>query len=216
MSFTRSVFNDAAPVLSAIQEHPFNRALGDGTLERRKFVHYMQQDSLYLVEYARSLALMAARMRREEDIELFLEFSRGALVAERGLHAQYFEAFGVRAAKEKGPACLAYTAYLVEKAATASLPEAMAAILPCFWVYREVGNAILAREAAGNPYSLWIETYSSPEFSEAVDKAAAFTDSLAGDAGKEDLSRMREAFITACRLEYCFWDDAEHCRFLPV
>ena len=42
--------------------------------------------------------------------------------------------------------CLAYTQYLDRQvAATASLEEAVAAVLPCFWIYREVGLNIAAR-----------------------------------------------------------------------
>lgn len=216
MSFTESLFREVEPVLAAIQNHPFNRALADGSLEKRKFIHYMQQDSLYLIDYARALAYLAGRMRQEADIELFLSFSQGALIAERSLHAHYFKEFGVTPATEKGPACLSYTAYLVEKAATAPVAEAMAGILPCFWIYREVGNAVLACTTPGNAYAKWIETYSSPEFSEGVDKAVACTERLAAEAGNAEKDRMREAFMIASRLEYCFWDDAEACRYLPV
>lgn len=216
MSFSASLFREVEPVLAAIHAHPFNRALADGSLERHKFVHYMQQDSLYLIDYARVLALLAARMRDEADIGLFLSFADGALIAERGLHAFYFKEFGVSAAPEKGPACIAYTSYLLEKAALATPAEAIAAVLPCFWIYREVGNAILAGCVPVNPYAKWIETYSSPEFSEGVEKAVAVTDRLADEAGSKDRKLMRAAFMTASRLEYCFWDDAEHCRYLPV
>jgi thiaminase/transcriptional activator TenA len=92
----------------------------------------------------------------------------------------------------------------------------MAAILPCFWIYREVGNAVAAGAATDNSYARWIETYSSPEFSADVEKAVAFTEQLAADAGPAERTLMREAFMTASRLEYCFWDDAEYRRYLPV
>ncbi len=208
-NFSSKVFSDVRGVLNAILKHPFNRALAQGVLAREKFVYYMQQDSLYLIDFARALALIGARAANEGDISALLKFSREALEAERSLHAHYFKEFGVVPTTRKSPACLMYTAYLVERAATANLGEAMAAVLPCFWIYREVGNHIFAEAATPNPYAKWIETYSCPEFSVLVDEAVALADRLAEEGGAMEEARMLEAFMTASRLEYYFWDDAE-------
>lgn len=216
MSWTQTLFADVQPLLQRIVEHPFNRALCDGTLLRDKFVYYMQQDSLYLIDYARALALVGARFTAEKEVALLLAFSQGALLAERELHAHYFHLFDVKPAAEKGPACLMYTSYLVERAATADVGEAFAALLPCFWVYNEVGKQIVQRSQPHNPYAKWIETYSGEAFSEVVDQAVALAERLAAEASPALLFRMTEAFLTSCRMEYCFWEDAEHCRGWPV
>ena len=216
MSWTQTLFADVQPLLQRIAKQPFNKALCDGTLSRDKFVYYMQQDSLYLIDYARALALVGARFTTEREIALLLAFSQGALLAERDLHAHYFRLFDVKQASEKGPACLMYTSYLVERAATADVGEAFAALLPCFWVYNEVGKQIVKHSLPQNPYAKWIETYSGEAFSEAVDQAVALADRLAAKAAPVLLERMTKAFLTSCRMEYCFWDDAWHCRSWPV
>lgn len=216
MSWTQTLFDDVKPLLERIGEHPFNRALCDGTLARDKFIYYMQQDSLYLIDYARALAMVGARFTAEKDVALLLSFSEGALFAERELHAHYFRLFDVKPVSDKGPACLMYTSYLVERAATADIGEAFAALLPCFWVYNEVGKQIVQRSQPGNPYAKWIETYSGEDFSKVVEQAVALAERLAAEAGPALLSRMTAAFMTSCRMEYCFWDDAFHCRGWPV
>lgn len=176
----------------------------------------MQQDSLYLIDYARALALVGARFTAEKDVALLLDFSQGALIAERGLHEHYFQAFGVTPVTTKGPACMMYTSYLVERAATANLAEAFAALLPCFWIYNEVGKHIVKKSHSPNPYEKWIEVYSSDEFGQVVDQAVMLTDRLADEAGNSERERMYEAFMLSSKMEYCFWDDAEYCRAWPV
>lgn len=212
MLFSQKVFLDVQPLLKSICEHPFNTALCNGTLSRDKFVYYMQQDSLYLIDYARALALVGARFTAEKDVALLLDFSQGALIAERALHAHYFQHFDVNPVTEKAPACMMYTSYLVERAATANVGEAFAALLPCFWVYNEVGKDIVKRAKSPNPYDKWIEVYSGDEFTEVVNQAVALTDRLAQEAGDLERQKMYEAFMISSQMEYYFWDDAEHCR----
>ena len=210
MSFSAKVFNDVQLLLQRICNHPFNAALCNGSLSKDKFIYYIQQDSLYLVDFARALALLAGRFTSPEKIALLLELSQGALLAERGLHEYYFHEFNIAPSQEKGFACLAYTSYLVERAATANLAEAMAALLPCFWIYAEVGKYIISKAIMPNPYAKWIETYSGDDFKQAVDKAIELTDELAALSGETERSSMYKAFMTASHLEYCFWDDAEN------
>ena len=216
MSFTQKLFSDVQPLLRKICDHPFNTALCNGTLGRDKFIYYMQQDSLYLIDYARSLAMVGARFTTEKDVALLLDFSQGALIAERGLHEHYFQFFDVTPVTEKGPACMMYTSYLVERAAAANLGEAFSALLPCFWIYNEVGKDIVKRSQSPNPYEKWIEVYSGDEFTEVVNQAVALTDRLAEEAGDVERKKMAEAFMISSKMEYCFWDDAEHCRQWPV
>lgn len=218
MRFTQTLFTAVQPLLQSIHAHPFNTELGAGVLAREKFIYYLQQDSLYLIDFARAFGLLAGRSTEEKDISLLLHFAQGALEGERSLHTTYFQEYGIPAGivVEKGPACLAYTSYLLERAANANLSEAMAALLPCFWIYREVGNRILDTAAAPNPYSLWMETYAAEEFAQVVEEAVLFTDRLAAQAGDEERVRMHKAFMQASRLEYCFWDDAYRCAVWPL
>lgn len=66
-----------------------------------------------------------------------------------GLYGVDAESF---AATPPSPACCHYVSYLLATAATRSIAETVAALLPCFWVYRDVGHAIHAVAAPDNPY----------------------------------------------------------------
>ena len=183
MSFCAEIWDEVAPLRQAILAHPFLTELAAGTLPSASFQHYIVQDSLYLAEYARVLAIAAARAPSAAGR---LEFSDGAKVAvqvEEGLHQAFFAQFGVSgdmaAAVEPSPACRGYTGYLASLAATRTYEELIAGILPCFWVYWEVGCAIRPQAVSPNPYAPWIDTYAAPEFGEATDRVRALVDAAA-------------------------------------
>ena len=145
------------------------------------------QDALYLREFARALSIAAARAPEDDWIVMFNEHAAGALKVERALHEGFFKEFGLTpdevAATPLAPTNLAYTSYLLAVAYGAPFHEALAALLPCYWIYWEVGKAL---ERAGSPdplYARWIATYASDEFGDVVRAVLAVTDAIADAAG---------------------------------
>ncbi len=208
MSFSKTAWEAIAPLYQSIIEHPFNQELAKGTLAKEKFQFYMKQDSLYLVDFARALALAASKAQNPDDLVLLLDFSKGAIVAERGLHEFYFQFYGIQLDVEKAPGCFSYTHFLMSTAVHASYEEALGALLPCFWIYREVGLHIHRSAAQDNPYQKWIDTYSGEEFQQVVQNAIDLTDRVAARSSKEQTERMLDAFVLSTRLEWMFWDSA--------
>jgi thiaminase/transcriptional activator TenA len=220
MSFCETIWTELAPLRRAILSHPFLDELAEGTLPPESFRHYIVQDSLYLAEYARVLAIAAARAPSAAGR---LEFSDGAKVAvqvEEALHQAFFAQFGVTPGmaeqSEATPACLGYTGYLASLAATRSYEELIAGILPCFWVYWEVGCDIKPRAASPNPYAAWIETYAAPSFGEATQRVRALVDQAAADATPAIRTAMVTAFRNATRYEWMFWDSAYRRETWPI
>ncbi len=209
MSFCDTLWTDIAPLRANIRAHPFLTDLAAGTLPREAFQQYIQQDSLYLAEYARVLAIAAARA---PDAAARLEFSGGASVAvqvEQALHQNFFSQFDIAPGHaEASPTCLNYTGYLITLAATRTYEELVAAILPCFWIYWEVGCEVKLRSAAHNPYAAWIETYADPSFGDATTRVKNIVDAAAASATSATRADMARAFTMAARFEYLFWDSA--------
>jgi thiaminase/transcriptional activator TenA len=208
MTFTESLWEEIAGIYQAIIDHPFNRELAQGTLAIERFKFYIQQDALYLVDFSRALAMVGAKALAPERILDFLEFAKDGLVVERALHEEYFRRFDVTADVEQAPGCFAYTNYLVATASHRSLEEAVAALLPCFWIYREVGMHIVGQSAPDNPYQLWIDTYAGEEFAAAVRRAIDITEEVAAATTDMNRRRMTQAFVLSSRLEWMFWDSA--------
>src|SRR5712692_4494506 len=180
MDFTAELWKSIEPIYAAILRHPFLRGLTDGSLPRENFQFYAIQDALYLREFARALSIAAARAPRDEWIIMFNEHAAGALRVERALHEGFFRDWGLGleevAATPLAPTNLAYTSYLLAVAYAAPFYEVLAALLPCYWIYWEVGKAL---ERGGSPdpiYARWIGTYASAEFGTLVRAVRDATD----------------------------------------
>jgi thiaminase/transcriptional activator TenA len=150
-------------------------------------------------------------------LRLFAECALGAVAVEQALHGQYltqFGADGVEAAAS--PDCLGYTSFLLATAYQEPWEVLMAALLPCFWIYWDVGNAIAREAAADNKYRAWIDTYSDQGFGDAVRAVIAATDKAADGTTAAVRARMMTAFIRCSQYEYLFWDGAYQLRGWPV
>ena len=212
MSFSQSLWNANQALFQSTLELPFNQELASGTLSRERFRHYMIQDAHYLVAYGRALAVTAAKSDNAEGVVQFANAANEAVVVERALHGGFMRDFGVTpeqfAATPLTPACHHYTSYLLATAWSTTYPVAVAALLPCFWIYAEVGRDIHARSAKDNPYQAWVDTYASEEFHAAVRGVCATADRLAEEATEATRAAMHAAYKDAARLEWMFWDSA--------
>lgn len=194
----------SAPVFEAILNLPFLNELAEGSLPREKFNFYIGQDALYLNDYSKVLAHIASRMPDTELSETFLGFAANGIAVERGLHASFIS----EVPKQKSPTCLFYTS-LLKSSVMEDLAVECAAVLPCFWIYREVGKEIVKRaKLKGNPYAIWISTYADETFEKSTDLAIDICNRMAEQSSPEVQRRMTEFFLNASRLELRFWDSA--------
>ena len=194
----------------AILAHPFIEGLTSGELSEEAFRFYVVQDALYLRDFARALAVCAARAPSEDDIRMFCDHAAGAIAVERQLHESFFRDFGLSeaevAATPMAPTNLAYTSYLLAVAYGGSFPEALGAVLPCYWIYQEVGSALIAKGSPNSGYQRWIDTYGAEEFADIVKAVLALTERLGQDLGPREKATMIDHFKTTARYEWMFWD----------
>jgi thiaminase/transcriptional activator TenA len=162
--------------------------------------------------FARALSLASAKGLKADHIVQFADAARTAIVVERSLHADYFATFGVTQADfyatPPSPVCDHYVSYLLRVSALEPFEVVLAALLPCFWIYREVGRHIHGGAACPNVYQAWIDTYAGTEFEAAVDAVVDVTDRVAQDVSPLLLGAMHRAFSHATKLEWMFWDSA--------
>jgi thiaminase/transcriptional activator TenA len=218
--FSQDAWARNESLYTAIITMPFNVELGAGTLSQERFAHYIIQDAHYLEGFARALSLLSARGAHADHVVQFAEAAQTAIIVERSLHSDYFRQFGITEADvanaEPTPACEHYVSYLLRMTALASFETGLAAILPCFWIYREVGAHIHTHATQPNPYQAWIDTYAGEAFDQAVDAVIAATDAVAGDASEQTRASMHHAFTRATQLEWIFWNSAYQLERWPV
>lgn len=196
----------AAPVYEAITRLPFVEELSKGTLPMKKFIFYLEQDALYIQNYCRVLSSIASRVQNPEFTEAFLAFAQDGVAVEKAMHEVYLKQYGGTVTTPT-PTCLLYMNTLNAQA-TMPVEVQAASILPCFWVYYEVGKSIAASAAKGNPFQNWIDTYSYPGFEESNQHAIDICDALAAQASPEIRKSMTDIFVLATKMEWLFWHSA--------
>ena len=212
MSLTDTLWSDITAIYDAILDHPFVQGLTDGSLPEEAFAYYVIQDAHYLRDYARALAVVGAKAPDDATIAMFSRHAAGAIEVERSLHAGFFAELGISpdaaAATPVLPATRSYTSYLLATAHGGSYAEGVAAVLPCYWIYWEVGKELIKAGSPDARYQTWIDTYAGEEFAGVVSEALAAADALGEDIGGAERERLRGHFVTTSRYEWMFWDAA--------
>lgn len=213
-SVSTRLHDAAAPVWEACLRHSFVTGIGDGTLDMEKFRYFMLQDYLYLFDYARVFALGVVKARDPELMRVFAANVDAILGGEMKIHRAYMKRLDITEEQvfsiKPALANLSYTNYMLSVAQTGGPMEIVASILACSWSYAEIGQALAAIPgAAEHPfYGEWIRGYASEEYAATNQALIELMDSLAADAGEEQLAYLTDVFVNCSRYELGFWDMA--------
>ncbi|MGX1793654.1 bifunctional hydroxymethylpyrimidine kinase/phosphomethylpyrimidine kinase [Microbacterium sp. NPDC055312] len=209
-------WSSVAAVRRDIDSLPFIRALADGSLDRERFVVYLAQDALYLREYSRVLAEAARLAPTPAEQAFWAASAQECIVGELELHASWLTPrTGVSAQTFDAEPSAVTTAYLDHLRAAAFSGEyatLIAAVLPCFWLYTDLGARLHAGELGSqaldprHPYASWLATYAEPGFAEANERAIGFVTAAAASADDRLTQRMHRAFVVSSEHERAFFD----------
>jgi hydroxymethylpyrimidine kinase/phosphomethylpyrimidine kinase len=196
-------WSDIADLRSRIGSCAFVRGLAAGDLDRGAFLWYLEQDALYLRTYARALAAAATLAPTVAEQSFWAHSAHGALAAELTLHESWLPSLdGVSAS----PVTTAYLNHLLAPVALGDYPALVAGLLPCFWLYADLGARLRPLAVAGHPYASWLETYGDPAFAAATQEAVALVDRCAANAPPATRERMWESFRASSAHELAFFE----------
>lgn len=210
MTFSQALFHRIEDIYARILAHSFINGLTDGSLAQEAFQFYAVQDALYLREFSRGLSILAAKAPEEDAAILFNDSAKNAIVVERALHGSFFVQWGLSPeqvlATPMAPNNVLYTSYLLRVVYERPFYEALGAFLPCYWIYWEVGKALVRQGSPVPVYQQWIQTYASDAFAETVQRVLALMDRVAEGLTEAQRARVTEHVVMASRFEYMFWD----------
>jgi thiaminase (transcriptional activator TenA) len=204
-------------IWQGLHTHPFITELAGGTLPIDKFRFFLEQDNLYLQDYARCLAMGAAKSRNEVELRYFVTDLNQVIEKELPSNRDLLERVTQLGALDRGgaagmaPANVAYTSYMRSLALHGGPLEIMASLLPCAWSYIEIATALADRVDRDHPvYADWVGYFSLPVNVEMVAEMRRDFDRLvaeeaSGEARWEEIERI---FATSSRLEHRFWEMA--------
>lgn len=211
--FSEEAWTLIAPIRKAVEDLPLLEELAAGSLSKDVFLNYIQQDALYLKEYARALAIVASKAPDSAQMMRFLDSSQRALQVEHGLHSGFLESFGLSfqdlESATASPSGFAYVNFIMATVQSSSYAIGLSAILPCFWIYYDVGERMKAMpKVAGNPYQAWIDTYGDENFADGARAVIALTIAAAASASPAERQKMLDVFRRASQYEWMFWQTA--------
>jgi thiaminase/transcriptional activator TenA len=197
----------------AYVEHPFVEMMATGKLPEAAFRHYLVQDYLFLIQFARAYALAAYKGRTMEEMRYGLDGLHAILDGEMALHVKYCAGWGLtpadlEAAEEDMPTT-AYTRFVLDWGVRGDLLDLQVALAPCMIGYAVIGRrlaSIPGALAASNPYAPWIAEYSAEGYQQVAASTIDHLDALSGgEMGEARFGQIARIFRQASRLEAAFW-----------
>lgn len=203
-------------IWAGLHAHPFLGELARGTLPLEAFRFFIEQDLLFLPEFARCMAMGAAKSESADELEFFTRQLDGIISLEIPSNRRLLEQVIGRGAEDRGgslgmaPANLAYTSFLLATAAAGGPLEILAAILPCSWSYVEIARGLKGELAEHPVYSDWVSFYLQDTEADLVLNMRETFDNMTREAAVSDRKgrQLAEIFMMSSRLEGMFWEMA--------
>ncbi|QFY05415.1 transcriptional regulator [Nonomuraea phyllanthi] len=199
MSISETLHAIGRPLLKAQLEHPTVAGIGRGDLPEPVFRSWLEQDYLFLLDYVRVFARLAWQAP-DGHLGDLVDLAHATYHDELSLHRSMSAEFGADLeGAVKGPACAAYTAFLLESAG--SYGEGLAALYPCMWGYSSLGRILAENPPAEPRYRAWVDTYADPGFAALTARIGQMI-----DEAEPDPARARALFTEGMAHELAFWD----------
>lgn len=212
MTFTEEIRKSADIIWQESKDHPFILELKAGTLPPEIFRFYLIQDRYYLEQFSK-IHLKAAELAIDKEVRsCFLDGVKSLEVAEISVRKTFFKELKV--SKEEicqtpiAPAAYHYASHMYREVESKNIARIAAALLPCYWLYQEIGEELIANGSPDPLYQRWIETYDSESYQNAVRRQIQLTDQLANQASLDEQLLMKQAFIISSYEELNFWEMA--------
>ena len=212
MTLTSRLMEVSRDIWEAEKQHPFVRGLGDGSLPAETFRFYLEQDYLFLIEYAKVFSIAATRAPEPAMMAQFANLAAETLNVEMDLHRSYCAEFGITPADleqvEMAQTTSGYTGHLLSVAMRGDVADIIAAVLPCQWGYAEISRHLQAGGMPPEPrYVKWIEMYASDAFDDYGRWLRETLDGMQGITPERE-ARLKRIFRDSSRWEALFWEMA--------
>lgn len=205
--WSKEVWRKSSKIYKSILEHQFIKELSDGNLSNEVFERYIAQDEIYLRNYYHQMFMLADMMDDEKKKELFVSFAQSGMEGEKAMHEMLIERYGINTEVEASKVTSDYNEHICKGIATGNLCVALAAILPCMWIYNRVGLHILSHaKLENNQYKEWIMEYGNEEFTIGTSQVLEMIDEWAAQADEPTIKSMDYYFLKSALYEYAFWD----------
>ena len=159
MKFSKIARQQVVPYWEGSFSHPFLTELQAGTLDPAIFRYYLIQDAYYLKHFSRLYALIA-QQAQESDLKAYAAQSAAGLAeGELAVRRDFFDTLMITdvevAATAIAPTAYHYVSHMYRQLVAGTPHVAIAGMLPCPWLYQEVGQYLAQRQSPVTIYQRW-------------------------------------------------------------
>lgn len=203
--------NNAFPLIKKIEEHIFIIQLIEGSLPEEIFRKYIIQDIIYCKFYKIFLHVLSQRMSEDKDRLFFAKKSESTKGIIDYLKKEYnVDENVIENNEEYLRLCKEYSMYEKDSVLNGSIEEALGSLLPCFYVYNEIGKYIRKQKIGkDNIYNDFIKA--TFEESKSLDVYFEICERYS-KRSKNGYRRMMDSFLKSVEYEYYFWDSCYNIK----
>ena len=206
MKLSELAWQKISVTFDKIIKHPFIQEMMLGTLAKDKFAYFMEQDAIYLKDYAKCIAIITVEIPIKYKLD-FIKYTKSTIAYDKEIE-DYFLAHPEYQSNLHTRATEGYTGHLIKSCTTEPVEVAVAAILACEWIYKELGSYLYNNSVTDNPYDPWITSLIDPEYIESVHNLIDIFDDLGTKTPNSTQYMMLDIFAKSSIWELYFWDDA--------
>lgn len=190
--------------------HPFVQGIVKGDLPLEVFKNYIMQDIYYLKHYGKVHAFAAAHSDDFHVAASLAEKAKNTAEAELTVHKEHADILNITQEEidnfKPAPTAYAYTSHLYRASLSGSLAQIVAAMLPCYWLYADIGMTYKDAKPGKEIYQNWLNTYASDWFQDSTREMIDLLDKLVEQLGEVEKEKVKEQFIIAKEYELAFWE----------
>lgn len=220
MNFSQQARQRADRYWEGSFSHPFIKELQDGTLSPDIFRYYLLQDRYYLEHFSIIYSMIADRSDNRVIRDLMRQNAQHLAEGEELIRQSFFEELGITeedvSKTDIAPTADHYVAHMYRQLTEHSLAVACASMLPCPWLYHEIGQRLKPKGSPNKIYQQFIDTYAGEDSKKHVEYECQILDQLYQEANSEEKEAMIDAFYRSSQLEYLFWDMAYTLEKWPL
>ena len=207
--FTELARKKAAKYWEKSFEHPFVQSLARGDLAPEIFRYYLLQDRYYLEHFSKLYGYIA-KQTIDKEVQAHLQKNAENLKqGELAIREEFFSKLAISEAEilmtPIAPTAYHYVSHMYRQLIEGTPNTAFAGMLPCAWLYQEIGERLITVGSPDPVYQCWIETYAGEIAVEGIKKERVLLDRLYEESTEKEQQQMIEAFVISSKLEYAFW-----------
>ncbi len=210
MTFTQTLHELAKESWTKSKQHPFVQELVAGSLPIEVFRFYLLQDAYYLKHFASAHQEVIKRTKDQRIIDSQRFCKEGLEESELMIRQEFFKELQITkeevAKTSIAPTAYFYTSHIYRQFVDGTLQTALSALLPCYWLYYEIGATFASKSSPVKIYQDFLETYDSDGFKQVLDELISLVDELAETVSEDEREAMKQAFMISSQCELDFWE----------